>query len=283
MASRALGPKDRQLIDRILGYLNFSSGAPDTQFLASLNQLFADVTGPGPVWQEATEFLQRELPRLPAESADFFQIFPRPGRCCPCCGRNCCRAIRHFHADLLFHQSDAELFRPFFVGRACEAICCRGRLGKRRTASSRRLLAESERIIGYRPVAALESTRHEPYPHEWVRPIPLYIEGAGVEWGPHFEVVTTALEILQADRSAVFCGAAHFDPSLMEELACDPRAYDFDHPVNKRPNYHFGQWDPASHRQPGALSTGSCSASDARSIDGSVGRNRRLAAGGVVV
>ena len=28
------------------------------------------------------------------------------------------------------------------------------------------------------------------------------------------------------------------------ELALDPRAYDFDHPVNKRPNYHFGQWDP---------------------------------------
>ena len=29
----------------------------------------------------------------------------------------------------------------------------------------------------------------------------------------------------------------------MEELAVDPRAYDFDHPVNKRPNYLFGQWD----------------------------------------
>ena len=37
---------------------------------------------------------------------------------------------------------------------------------------------------------------------------------------------------------------AYFDPALLEELAVDPRAYDFDHPVNKRPNYHFGQWDP---------------------------------------
>ena len=26
-------------------------------------------------------------------------------------------------------------------------------------------------------------------------------------------------------------------------MAVDPRAYDFDHPVNKRPNYIFGQWD----------------------------------------
>ena len=37
---------------------------------------------------------------------------------------------------------------------------------------------------------------------------------------------------------------AHFDPEALQELALDPRAYDFNHPVNKRPNYHFGQWDP---------------------------------------
>ena len=30
----------------------------------------------------------------------------------------------------------------------------------------------------------------------------------------------------------------------LDELALDPRAYEFDHPANKRPNYHFGQWDP---------------------------------------
>jgi hypothetical protein len=37
---------------------------------------------------------------------------------------------------------------------------------------------------------------------------------------------------------------AYLDLNLMDELALDPRAYDFDHPVNRRPNYHFGQWDP---------------------------------------
>ncbi len=29
----------------------------------------------------------------------------------------------------------------------------------------------------------------------------------------------------------------------LDELAFDPRAYDFNHPVNRRPNYHFGTWD----------------------------------------
>src|SRR5262245_20233758 len=30
----------------------------------------------------------------------------------------------------------------------------------------------------------------------------------------------------------------------MDELAFDPRAYDHGHPVNRRPNYVFGEWDP---------------------------------------
>src|SRR5262249_29394449 len=36
---------------------------------------------------------------------------------------------------------------------------------------------------------------------------------------------------------------AGFDPQLVEELALDPRAYEFEHPASKRPNHHFGQWD----------------------------------------
>ena len=31
----------------------------------------------------------------------------------------------------------------------------------------------------------------------------------------------------------------------------DPRAYDFDHPVNRRPNYHFGGWDDRSVTEDG--------------------------------
>ena len=31
---------------------------------------------------------------------------------------------------------------------------------------------------------------------------------------------------------------------LLDELAVDVRAYDHGHPVNRRPNYVFGEWDP---------------------------------------
>jgi hypothetical protein len=37
---------------------------------------------------------------------------------------------------------------------------------------------------------------------------------------------------------------AWFDLDLLDELAFDPRAYDHGHPVNRRPNYLFGEWDP---------------------------------------
>ena len=63
--------------------------------------------------------------------------------------------------------------------------------------------------------------------------------GAGI----YHEVIALALDLLRDHRSGDL-EAAWFDPNLLDELAIDPRAYDFNHPVNKRPNYHFGQWDP---------------------------------------
>src|SRR5690606_34230945 len=104
--------------------------------------------------------------------------------------------------------------------------------------------------IGHRPVAVLETQKLEPYPHEWVRPIPIYVRGAGVSVGYFMRVVELALDFLKSAPEDVLTPAQfHFDQ--MEELAIDPRAYDFDHPVNKRPNYHFGQWDPHSIDQHG--------------------------------
>src|SRR3984893_1373581 len=37
---------------------------------------------------------------------------------------------------------------------------------------------------------------------------------------------------------------AYYDPELLDEFAIDPRAYDHAHPLNRRPNQVFGEWDP---------------------------------------
>src|SRR6185369_11833598 len=65
----------------------------------------------------------------------------------------------------------------------------------------------------------------------------------GVSFGSEREVVVAALKLLEETDDDLL-RRAYFDPGQLDELSIDPRAYDFDHPANKRPNYHFGQWDP---------------------------------------
>src|SRR5262245_29359316 len=259
-----MGNRDAQAggppaVEQVLGYLNFSSGAADVQFLGNLSRLYECVAQKCPkseeptsrttkererplLWLEVGRLLTDKLGELrrdsttfrDAEQADavlqlvFDQALP---------------AYRKFHKDLLFHQTDASLMRPFFLGRVCEAVLKQGppwTESDRIVTTAVRLLND---YIGHRPVAALESQKLEPYKHEFVRPIPIYIRGAGVSFGPEREVVAAALKLLEETDDDLLTQAC-FDPDALDELAIDPRAYDFDHPANKRPNYHFGQWDP---------------------------------------
>jgi hypothetical protein len=232
-------------VEQVLGYLNFSSGAADAQFLANLDRLFEQTAAEHsgvPVWLEVGRRLTERLTELRNQSAAFRDA-DQATAVLELVFDQTLPAYQRFHRDLLFHRTDETLFRSFFVGRVCEAVLKQGAPWN-----------ESERIvegavnllndyIGHRPVAVLESQKLEPYKHEFVRPIPLYIRGAGVACGPEREVVAAALKLLRETEDDLL-DAAHLDLELLDELAIDPRAYDFDHPANKRPNYHFGQWDP---------------------------------------
>ena len=186
-------------VEQVLGYLNFSSGAADAQFLANLDRLFEQTAAEHsgvPVWLEVGRRLTERLAKLRNDSAAFRDadqatavlelVFDRT-----------LPAYQRFHRDLLFHRTDETLFRSFFVGRVCEAVLKQGAPWN-----------ESERIvegainvlndyIGHRPVAALESQKLEAYKHEFVRPIPIYVRGVGVSFGPEREVVVAALKLLE--------------------------------------------------------------------------------------
>ena len=152
-------------------------------------------------------------------------------------------AYRKFHRDLLFHQTEAGLFQPFFIGRVCEAVLQQGGPWNQAERIVPAVLRQLNDYIGHRPVAVLRTEQKiQPYQHEWVRPIPLWIRGAGAAVGPYRELVETALAILDTADPAILFDAM-FALDQLDELAFDPRAYDFDHPLNKRPNYLFGQWD----------------------------------------
>ncbi len=238
------------MLQEVLGYLNFSSGKPDPRLLGNLNALYqsaedtaADGQAPEPTIQSVRKQLQAKLDTL-AGAPGAFENVEQIRAVLPLVFDLLPAAYRRFHRDLLFHESDAEIWRPFFLARACEAVLAQGSPWDETERILDGAIAQLNDFVGHRPVAVLRtSQRIEPYPHEWLRPVPLYVREAGVACGRYAEIVTQALEILRATDPALL-REAQFDPVRLDELAFDPRAYDFDHPVNKRPNYHFGQWDP---------------------------------------
>jgi hypothetical protein len=241
-----LGSSAERATQEILGYLNFSSGASDPKFLGCVNHLF-ELLGAAPeptqpVWRALFQLLGTTLTDLHGRSEAFRQV-DQARAVLQLVFETVLPGYRRFHADLLFHQTDESLFQPFFLGRVFEAVLAQGGPWDQAERISRDAIRQLNDFLGYRPVAVLRTQQKiQPYVHEWVRPIPLWVRGAGVAAGRYHDLVQQALEILRGtDPSLLF--EAMFDPELLDELALDPRAYDFDHPVNKRPNYLFGQWD----------------------------------------
>ncbi len=231
---------------KLLGYLNFSDGRPDARFQKGLADAYALVVASGDAtpWRTLFEWLNNALEQLIAANNVAFRD-PTQVRAVLDVGLvQLPAAYRAHHADLLAHQPDAVLLGPFFLARCCEAVLKQGGPWHQ----SKRLVAEALNFlndyVGYRPIAILETRAHtDYYPHEKIRPVPLYIAGAGVAPSVYANIVRPALKLLEETESTIL-EEASFDPSKLDELAFDPRAHDHFHPVNKRPNVLFGEWDP---------------------------------------
>jgi hypothetical protein len=238
--------ENRLPLQALLGYLNFSQGTPDPRFQKQLSEaynLLAEhgTPDPSPVLRD---LLNRELARLQLDGAPAFRDIGQARAVLALVFDGLLPAYRKHHADLLCHQTDVDLFQPFFVARALEAVLAQGPPWDEENRIVSAALNRLNDFVGYRPTAILETRpRGEPYEHERVRPIPLYIRGAGIAGGPYAALIAKALEIIQTTSPDIRADA-HFDLDALEELACDPRAYDHGHPANKRSNYVFGEWDP---------------------------------------
>src|SRR5437867_2936128 len=254
-------------IPAILGYLNFSEGKPDSRFQKQLNEAYAlfaqgadamrseregeAPAGPGfhpacgsagashsrsesrqQPWQAFHETLTGKLEQLKKEGGGF-QDARQAEAALALIFDHLMPTYRRHHQDLLAHLSDAELFQPFFVARIAEAVLTQGPPWQETERIVAGALNQLNDYVGYRPIAILETRpKGEPYDHERVRPIPLYIRGAGVAWGRYQALVSKALEILSATDGELL-QEAYFNPELLDELALDPRAYDHGHPVNR--------------------------------------------------
>jgi hypothetical protein len=231
-------------VSGLLGYLNFSDGRPDPRWQRQLDDAFAFLVNHGDdaPWQTLLDSLPVLLRRLHENGAAAFRDVRQAEGALALAAR-VLPAYRRHHADLLAHLTDAELFNSFFLARVFETVLRQGTANAGEEAATA-VIARLNDFVGHRPIALLETRpRGEPYDHERTRPVPLWIQGAGPASGRYQAVVLRALELLEATDPDILA-EAQFDPKLLDEVALDVRAYDHSHPVNRRPNYVFGEWDP---------------------------------------
>ena len=219
----------------LLGYLNFSDGRPDPRWQRGLNDAYAHLSqnGESEPWRALVGWLTIRLRELQTEgTAAFRDVTQAQGVLSVFPGT--LEAYRRHHADLLFHQNQRDLFQPFFLVRVFEAILVQGAPWNEQGRVIAGALSRLNDYVGHRPIAILETRpRGEPYDHERVRPIPLFLRGAGVAHGPYQPLIKEALDILAAAEPAIQHEAG-FDPRLLDEFAFDPRAFDHGHPANRR-------------------------------------------------
>ena len=226
----------------VLGYLNFSSGQNDSNFLRNLNLIWEEIPENLNHWQELADTLQAGLVSLKSNTeafADTKQSETVTRLLLPTL-----EAYQQHHSLLLFHLDDEDYDFPFLAGRVLEAILQQDVQGQDEQAVIAGALNLLNDYVGYRPVAILENGRKsEIYSGERICPVPLYVAEAGISSGRYDDLIAATLELLR-DTPADLLHGSHFDLDRMQEMSCDPRAYDHLHPTNKRTNYMFGEWDP---------------------------------------
>ncbi len=240
-APRDLTPDDEAVLQEILGYLNFSSGKPDAGFQKNLNRVFERLTALS--WRELQSHLLGRLDELERTSPTFADS-TQARAVIDLVFDHLWPAYRQFHADLLFHLTDEELQQPFFLARLFEAVLAQEPPWDEIERIIAGSLDQLNGFLGFRPVAVLENDQKmQPYSHERTCPVPIYLRGAGIAAGKYQELIRRTLEFIEATPPEIL-QSAHFDLSRLEELSLDMRAHDHTHPVNKRTNYMFGEWDP---------------------------------------
>jgi hypothetical protein len=236
---------DPDALRDLLGYLNFSQGSVSTRFRATLNELFRDARR-----AESPEILRdhllKELQRL-SQSGDAACANPAQAEAVISFTLNeLLPAYQSHHSDLLNHLTPSDFYTPFLLARMFEAALA-ARAESSDHQSARLIEASLDRLnqfVGYRPVAVLENGRRsEIYGHERFCPVPLYFSDIGAAVGPYEELIHSTIAFMRGLPDDLVA-SSHFSIDRLAELSLDVRSHDHLHPVNKRTNYVFGEWDP---------------------------------------
>ncbi|MFN5435024.1 MAG: hypothetical protein ACK5ES_10705 [Planctomyces sp.] len=236
---------DDEILRDLLGYLNFSDGTPGNRFRACINQLFLSQRG-GSDPQQLQSLLLGRLQTLQSSGAAAFAVTDQAELIIRQTLSEVLPAYRAWHCDLLAHCTDEDFFSPLLLARMFETtLAVRAeRSGMAPTDAAREAARRLNHFLGYRPVAVLENGRRaQPYDHERFCVLPLYMVDVGVASGRYHGLISAAIQFMQGLPEELLAGT-HFSFARLSELSLDVRAHDHTHPVTKRTNYIFGEWDP---------------------------------------
>lgn len=147
------------ILEEIVGYLNFSSGVSDPKFLRNINSLFRVFSQKSSTTDSLTKFAEyvgQTTARLRAEGGPFADT-TQAEAVLRILIDELLPTYREFHRDLLFHQEPQDLWQPFFLGRALEAVLSKGSPWNESERIVHGALEQLNDFVGYRPVATLES------------------------------------------------------------------------------------------------------------------------------
>ncbi len=112
----------------LLGYVNYSTGRPDVRFQKGFNDAhgWLEKHGETTPWLRLPAILRQVLHRLHQEGVAAYQDIQQADHILQWLPDYLLPAYRSHHQDLLGHRLDAELFQPFFLVRAIEALLSQG-------------------------------------------------------------------------------------------------------------------------------------------------------------
>jgi hypothetical protein len=234
-------------VAQILGYLNFSAGRSDPGFQRQFNEYCAVDFAGNPTRMRSADDVRDDLLGALADlwgKAPAFSDVAQADAVIRLAFDKCLPAYRAHHADLLFHLPPEDFEHPLFLARLLEAVLEEGAPWDDSPRIVSGCIDRLNDFLGHRPVAILENGRKmEPYAHERFRPVPLYIQAVGAGCGRYHNLISHTLKFFEETPKAILRDS-YFELENLEELSLDMRAHDHMHPVNKRTNYMFGEWDP---------------------------------------
>jgi hypothetical protein len=229
---------------KLIGYLNFSDGRPDARTRRMLADVFEAVSDIENQPKAVGQWLKARAQELRESGSAAYRDVTQALLVIEAVFHQFPEQYRSYHGDLLAHNSDDDCLNAFSYAMVCEAILKLHASGIPTGQLARAAVPVLSDYVGYRPVATLENGMlSEVDPHERVMPVPLYLAGSDAAPGRYAEIVLPALALLR-ETDPFLLDEAMLNPKLLDELALDPRAVDHLHPINKRPNFLFGEWDP---------------------------------------